>query len=128
MTAINRVLLVGTVEARPTHRPRAANQHVTTFHLVTTETWTDKKGVTHSRTARHPVIVWGKLAKSCGSLSAGQRCYVEGKLQLEEFEDREGRLRSSSEVLASAVVFLPDDPAPAAARPRSSRPIPEERL
>ncbi|MBL8196344.1 MAG: single-stranded DNA-binding protein, partial [Blastocatellia bacterium] len=51
--------------------------------------------------------LWGKLSETCSQyLSKGREVYIEGRLRVREWTDREGRTRFSLEVNATEVRFL----------------------
>ena len=54
-----------------------------------------------------PYTAWGHQAEVANEyLAKGRQVYVEGRLRLEEYTDREGNPRTSAEVNASEVHFL----------------------
>jgi len=53
------------------------------------------------------VIAWRSQAEVCAQyLSKGKLVLVEGRLQIRQYQDSEGRDRTAVEVIASRVVFL----------------------
>jgi single-strand DNA-binding protein len=105
--SVNKVILVGNLGADPEVRFTPGGQSVCNFRVATTETWKDKDGSKKERTEWTRIVVWGKLAELCGEyLRKGRQCFVEGRLQTREYEDKEGRKAYSTEVVASNVVFL----------------------
>lgn len=51
-----------------------------------------------------PVVVWGKLAETCGnSLSKGHQVFVEGRLQVRSYDTKDGQKKWVTEVVASFV-------------------------
>ena len=53
------------------------------------------------------VAVWGKQAEACGQyLAKGRSVLVEGKLQLDQWESKEGQKRSRLRVRADRVQFM----------------------
>lgn len=55
------------------------------------------------------VAVWGKQAQSCATyLKKGRPVLVQGRDEYRQYEDREGIKRTSHEIIASNVTFLPD--------------------
>lgn len=60
------------------------------------------------------IVCIGKLAENVVKfLKKGRQIYAEGKLQIRNWEDREGKNRTSVEILASHVLFLGNSGAPA---------------
>ncbi len=108
MASVNKVILLGNLGADPEVRFTPGGQPVANFRMATTDSWTDKgSGQKQERTEWHRVVVWGKLAELCGEyLKKGRQCYVEGRLQTREWQDKEGQKRYTTEIVANQVVFL----------------------
>lgn len=108
MASVNKVILLGNLGADPEIRFTPGGQAVANFRMATSDSWTDKNtGQRQERTEWHRVVVWGKLAELCGEyLKKGRQCYVEGRLQTREWQDKEGQKRYTTEVVANQVVFL----------------------
>ena len=104
---VNKVILVGNLGADPEVRFTPSGQAVANFRIATSENWTDKSGQKQERTEWHRIVVWGKLGELCGEyLAKGRQCYVEGRLQTREWNDKEGKKNYTTEVVANNVVFL----------------------
>lgn len=108
MASVNKVILLGNLGADPEVRFTPSGQAVANFRMATTDSWMDKSsGQRQERTEWHRVVVWGKLGELCGEyLRKGRQCYVEGRLQTREWQDRDGQKRWTTEVVANEVVFL----------------------
>ena len=53
------------------------------------------------------VEAWGRTAELVGQyLTKGRACFVEGRLKLDSWEDKEGQKRSKLKVIADSVQFL----------------------
>src|SRR5262249_45285241 len=69
--------------------------------------WVDKNGQKQERTEWHRVIIWGKRAEVCAKyLSKGRQVYVEGRIQTRKYQDKEGKDRYATEIIANDVQFL----------------------
>jgi single-strand DNA-binding protein len=107
MAGVNKVILVGNLGADPELRYTSGGQAVTELRLATSRKYTGKDGSTQEDTQWHRVVVWGKQAENCKQyLSKGRQCYVEGRLQTRQWEDRDGNKRYTTEVVAEQVQFL----------------------
>lgn len=106
--SVNKVILLGNLGADPEVRFTQGGQAVATFRMATSESWTDRSsGQRQERTEWHRVVAWGRLAELCGEyLRKGRQCYVEGRIQTREWQDKEGQKRYTTEIVASQVVFL----------------------
>lgn len=105
--SVNKVLLIGRLGSNPDIRYTPSGAAVANFSIATNESWNDKNGQKQERTEWHRVVVWGKLAQLCGEyLAKGRQCYVEGRLQTRQWQDKEGQTKYTTEVIASTIQFL----------------------
>ncbi len=87
---VNKVMLIGRLGRDPEMRYTGSGSPVCNFSLATDESYTDKSGQRQKKTEWHNIVAWGKLAENCAKLlSKGSLCYVEGRLQTREWNDRE---------------------------------------
>ena len=106
MGSLNKVMLLGNVGHAPELRQTQSGLAVANFSVATSEGWKDGDE-RKSRTDWHQVVVWGKLAETCGQyLTKGRQVMVEGRLQTRSYEDRDGNKRSVTEIVAQQVQFL----------------------
>lgn len=104
---VNRVTLLGNLGADPELRSTPGGQRVTEFRLATTHRWKDREGERREETQWHRVETWGRTAELCGQyLSRGSQAFVEGRLKTDHWQDREGRDRYTTKVVATRVLFL----------------------
>jgi single-strand DNA-binding protein len=107
---MNRVMLIGNLGAHPEVRLTQAGQTVLTMRLATTESYVDRDKVQRERTDWHNVVVWGRRADALARrLHKGARVFVEGSLRTSSYDDRDGKKRYKTEVVASDV-FCDADP------------------
>jgi single-strand DNA-binding protein len=105
--SVNKVILVGRLGQNPEVRYTPSGAAVANFSVATNESWTDKSGQKQERTEWHRVVVWGKLAELCNQyLSKGRQCYVEGRLQTRQWQDKDGQTKYTTEVQAQTIQFL----------------------
>jgi single-strand DNA-binding protein len=107
MGSVNKVILVGNLGADPELKYTPSNRAVCHLSVATNEVWKDKGGQKQERTEWHRVNVWAEQAETCAKfLTKGRMVYVEGRLQTRSWDDKEGKKRYSTEVVAERVVFL----------------------
>jgi single-strand DNA-binding protein len=108
MAGVNKVILIGNLGRDPELRYTQGGQPVANFSIATTETWNKKDGSgKDERTEWHRIVAWGRTGELCAQyLAKGRTCYVEGRLQTREWEDREGKKQRTTEVVANTVQFL----------------------
>ncbi len=104
---INKVMLIGRLGRDTETRYTVGGTPVSNFSLATDESYTDKSGQRQKKTEWHNIVVWGKLAENCAKLlSKGSLCYVEGRLQTREWNDRDGNKRRTTEIIISRMRVL----------------------
>ena len=107
MGSVNKVILVGNLGRDAELRYTPGGAAVSKFSLATTETWNDKSGQKQERTEWHNIDIWGKQAETLTEyLRKGKQVYVEGRLQTDEYTDKEGVKRKSTKVRCDRVVLL----------------------
>lgn len=107
MGSVNKVILVGNLGRDAEVRYTSAGAAVARFSIATTEVWNDKAGQKQERTEWHNIDLWGKQAESLSEyLVKGKQVYIEGKLQTDEYTDKEGVKRKSTKVRCERVVLL----------------------
>lgn len=107
MASLNKVMLIGCLGKDPETRYTQAGTAVTNFSLATSERFKAKNGEWEERTEWHNVTAWGKLAEICGEyLTKGKLVYIEGRLQTRKWEDKDGKDRYTTEVVADKMQML----------------------
>jgi single-strand DNA-binding protein len=107
MGSVNKVILVGNLGRDAELRYTPGGAAVSKFSIATTEIWNDKSGQRQERTEWHNIDLWGKQAESLsGYLVKGKQVYVEGRLQTDEYTDKDGNKRKTTRVRCDRVVLL----------------------
>ena len=108
MSGVNKAVLIGNLGKDPELKECGNGRQRATFTLATSEQWKDKaSGEKRERTEWHRVVAWGKTAELVGAhLTKGRQVYVEGRIQTNKWQDKEGRDRYTTEVVADNVTFL----------------------
>lgn len=98
----NRVVLVGRLVADPELRFTTSGTPVCQFRLAVDSGFGDNK-----RTDFINIVVWSKQGENCNTyLAKGRLALVEGRLQIRDYENKEGRRVYVTEVVADNVRFL----------------------
>ena len=107
---LNKVMLIGWLDADPEIRQTPNGRQVASFAVATPRTWTSSQGENHEEIEWFSVVAWGSLADRCQSLlSRGKQVYVEGRLQTRRWEDSQGRAHFRTEVVAHEIIALGSD-------------------
>jgi single-strand DNA-binding protein len=128
---INKVILVGNLGADPDTRYMPSGKAVTNIRIATSESWKDKQtGDQQERTEWHSVVMYDKLGEIAAEyLRKGSQVYIEGKLRTRKWQDKEGKDRYTTEVIASEMQMLGGrggSGGAASSEPRAARPAPAE--
>ena len=106
-SSVNKVILIGRLGRDPEVKFTAGGKPVARFSLATDESFKDRTGDQQRRTEWHNVVAWSKLAEICGEyLTKGKLVYIEGRLQTRQWEDREGKKRMTTEIIAREMRML----------------------
>jgi len=105
--SFNKIIIVGNLGRDPELSYTPQGTAVCKFSVATNERRRDKAGEQQDITTWFRVTVWGKQAENVSKyLSKGRKVYLQGRLHVEEWVDREGKPRQSLEVNASDVHFI----------------------
>lgn len=105
---INKVILVGNLGADPDTRYMPSGKAVCNIRIATSETWKDRQsGDPQERTEWHSVVMYDKLGEIAAEyLRKGSQVYIEGKLRTRKWQDKEGRDRYTTEIIADQMQML----------------------
>lgn len=107
MASYNRVLLMGNLTRNPEIRYTPSGTAVADLGLAINENFKNKAGETVEQTCFVDVVVWGRQAETSSEyLQKGSPVFVEGRLQLDQWENQQGEKRSKMRVRADRVQFL----------------------
>ena len=100
---VNKVTLIGNLGNDPEVRYSGNGNAVANVSLATAESWRDKdSGEQQERTEWHRVVFFGRLAEIVSEyLHKGSQIYVEGRLQTNKWQDKEGNDRYTTQIVAN---------------------------
>lgn len=127
--SFNRVILVGNLGRDPELRYTPQGTPVCSFTMATNERRKDKSGEMQDQTTWFRVTLWGRQAETASQyLTKGRPVYIEGRLRVEEWTDRDGKPRHTLEIHATDMQFIGGrgDDAAAAAKPAGGEPHMEQ--
>ena len=105
--AINRVLIAGNLTRDPQVRFLANEQAVANFGLAINRRFKGSDGQMKEEVTFVDVECWGRTAELAGQyLTKGRACFVEGRLKLDSWDDKDGQKRQKLKVVADSVQFL----------------------
>jgi single-strand DNA-binding protein len=106
--SFNKIILVGNLGRDPELRYTPQGTPVCSFSLATNEKRKDRTtGENQDLTTWFRVTLWGRQAEVASQyLTRGKSVYIEGRLRVEEYTDRDGKPRHSLEVNATDMQFI----------------------
>jgi single-strand DNA-binding protein len=107
MPTLNKVFLLGNLTRDPDLRGLPSGQSVCEMRMAITRRYISN-GKEVDETCFVDVVVWGRSANNCKQfLTKGSQIMVEGRLQLDQWEDRNGGgQRSRLRVVADQIQFM----------------------
>ena len=135
--SFNRIIIVGNLGRDPELRYTPQGTPVCTFTMATNDRRKDRNGEMTDQTTWFRVTLWNRQAENASQyLHKGKSVYIEGRLRVEEYTDRDGKQRYALEVTATDMQFIGsrqdegggggggnyERSAPAPARPSSTGP------
>jgi single-strand DNA-binding protein len=108
MANFNKVLLMGNLTRDPEVRYTPKGTAIANIGLAVNRAWTNENGEKKEEVTFVDVEVWGRQAETAGQyLSKGRPVFIEGRLRLDSWEDKEsGQKRNKLKVVAERVQFL----------------------
>jgi single-strand DNA-binding protein len=107
MASFNKITIVGYLGRDPELRYTPQGTPVCDFSVATTERRKDKSGEFQDNTTWFRITLWNRQAELASQyLSKGRQVYIEGRLTVREWQDKEGMTRTSLEVTGTDLHFL----------------------
>lgn len=105
--SFNKIILVGNLGRDPELRYTPQGVAVCDFSMATNERKRDKSGEYQDVPTWFRVTLWRNQAENAAKyLKKGSPVYIEGRLSLEEWTDRDGNTRQTLAVQASEMHFI----------------------
>ena len=105
--SFNKIIIVGNLGKDPELRYTPQGIAVCNFSLATNEKKRDKSGELQDVTTWFRVTLWRNQAENAAKyLTKGSPVYVEGRLGVEEWTDRDGNNRHTLEVQGTEMHFI----------------------
>ena len=104
---LNHVQLAGHLTRDPQVRVIANDRTVASFGIAINRRWKTPEGETKEDSTFVDCEAWGRQGELVGQyLAKGSPCYVEGRLRLDQWDDKDGSKRSRLKVVVDTVQFL----------------------
>ena len=107
MNAFNKVILMGNLTRNPELRYTPKGTAVAKLSLALNRKYTDKDGQTVEDTTFVEVDAFGKTAETIGQyMQKGRAILLEGRLKMDEWDDKEGKRRHKLCVILEKFNFV----------------------
>lgn len=105
--SFNKIIIIGNLGRDPELRYTPQGDAVCDFSVAVNDRKRDKAGDYQDVVTWYRVTLWRKMAENASKyLTKGKQVYIEGRLQLEEWQDRDGNNRYTLNVNATDMHFL----------------------
>jgi single-strand DNA-binding protein len=105
--SFNKITVIGNLGRDPELRYTPQGDAVCDFSIAVNDRKRDKAGEFQDHTTWFKVTFWRRQAENASKyLTKGRQVYVEGRLQVEEWSDRDGNNRYSLVIQGSELQFL----------------------
>lgn len=126
MKSVNKVILLGNVGKDPEVKFTPSGTALAKFSLATNERFKGKDGQWAEKTEWVNITAWAKLAEIAGEyLKKGSKCYVEGRLETQKWEGKDGVTKYFTSVVASELVLLDGKIPPSEGQPATAQAVDE---
>jgi single-strand DNA-binding protein len=107
MASLNKVFLIGNLTRDPELRHTPKGLAVGDLAMAINMSYKTADGMDKEEVCYVDLVVWGRQAETCKDyLSKGSPIFVEGRLQLDQWESQQGEKRSRLRVRAERIQFL----------------------
>jgi len=104
----NKAIVVGRLTRDPESRTMPSGQTVASFSVATNRVWVGQDGNKQESTEFHNIVAFGKLADICSKyLNKGRLVLIEGRLQTNSWQDKEGNKKYRTEIIADNMQMGP---------------------
>jgi single-strand DNA-binding protein len=108
---LNHIVLAGNLTRDPELRQINTERVVANVGMAINRRWKNAAGELQEEATFVDLEAWGRTAEIMGQyLKKGSPVYVEGRLKLDQWEDKDGQKRSRLKVVAENVQFLGGKP------------------
>ncbi len=107
MPNLNRVFLMGNLTRDPELRYTPNNTAIAKLGLAVNRRWRNQQGEDQEETTFVDCEAWGRTAEVLNQyLRKGRPVFIEGRLKLDQWQDKEGNNRSKLHVVVESFQFI----------------------
>ena len=111
---INKCIILGRLTRDPEMRYMQSGESIANISIATSEKWKDKQsGEQKEKTEFHQVVAFKRLAEIMAQyLKKGSQVYIEGRIQTEKWQDKQGNDRYTTKIYARELQMLDSQESP----------------
>jgi single-strand DNA-binding protein len=107
MASYNKVLIMGNLTRDPELKQTPNNQSVAQIGIAMNRKFKDREGNMREETTFVDCEAWGRTAEVMAQyLSKGKPVFVDGRLKLDQWQDKDGNNRSKLKVVIESFQFI----------------------
>jgi single-strand DNA-binding protein len=107
MPNLNRVMLMGNLTRDPELRYTPSNTAVANIGLAVNRRWRNQQGEQQEEVTFIDCEAWGRTAEVINQyLRKGRPIFIEGRLRLDQWQDKDGQNRSKLKVVVDSFEFI----------------------
>jgi single-strand DNA-binding protein len=107
MANYNKVLLMGNLTRDPELKRTSSDMAVAQIGMAVNRRYKDKTGEQREETTFVDCEAWGKTAETMAKyLSKGRPVFIEGRLKLDQWQDKDGNNRSKLKIVIESFQFV----------------------
>lgn len=104
---INKVMIAGNLTRDPQMKFISGDRAVCNFGLAINRRFNGSDGEQKEEATFVEIESWGRTAELAGQyLAKGRCCFIEGRLKLDQYEDKDGKKQSRLRVVAESIQFV----------------------
>lgn len=112
MASVNKCIFIGNVTRDIEMKYAPSGDAIANFSIACNETWKDKNGQKQEKVEFVNIVAYRKLAEIIGEyVKKGSAIYIEGRLQTRKWQDKDGKDRYTTEIIADQMQMLGGKPA-----------------
>ena len=105
--SLSKIFLIGNLTREPELRYIPSGAAVANFGLAINRQYKNSDGEKVEEVCFIDIVAWNRLAEVAGEyLLKGSPVFIEGRLQMDNWEDQDGKKRSKLKVVAQNIQFL----------------------
>ena len=107
MAKLNKVFLMGNLTRDPELRVTPSGTTIVSFGIATSRTWSGQDGEKKEEVCYVDINMFGRRAEVINEyFSKGNPIFIEGRLQFQQWETKDGQKRNALRVVAEDFQFL----------------------